>query len=80
MILAAREVSAQEALSCGLVNRISSPGRALGESIDLARMIAVNGPRAVRSALAVIRATSDPSLAQALDLEMEKAISLISPS
>lgn len=77
MILAAREVSAQEALSCGLVNRISSPGRALDESIDLARMIAANGPRAVRSALAVIRSTSDPSLAQALDLEMEKAISLI---
>ncbi|MBN2397328.1 MAG: enoyl-CoA hydratase/isomerase family protein [Deltaproteobacteria bacterium] len=77
MILAAREISAQEALSCGLINRISSPGRALDESIDLARMIAANGPRAVRSALAVIRATNDHSLAQALDLEMEKAISLI---
>jgi enoyl-CoA hydratase/carnithine racemase len=77
MILTAREISAREALSCGLANRISSPGRALDESIDLARMIAANGPRAVCSALAVIRATSDPSLAKALDLEMEKAISLI---
>lgn len=77
MILTAREISAREALSCGLVNHISEPGRALAESVDLARMIAANGPRAVRSALAVIRATSDPSLTKALHLEMEKAISLI---
>ena len=77
MILTARKVTAEEALSCGLVNRISLPGKALAESIDLARMIADNGPRAVRSALEVIRSTSNPSLDNALALEMDKAISLI---
>ncbi|MBW2560769.1 MAG: enoyl-CoA hydratase/isomerase family protein [Deltaproteobacteria bacterium] len=77
MILTAREVTAQEALSCGLINRMSVPGKALDESIDVARMIAGNGPRAVRSALEVIRSTSNPSLENALALEMEKAISLI---
>jgi len=77
MILTAREVHPEEALSCGLVNRVSLPGKALAESIDLARMIAANGPRAVRSALEVIRSTNSPSLERALEMEMEKAISLI---
>ncbi|MDO9515355.1 MAG: enoyl-CoA hydratase/isomerase family protein [Syntrophales bacterium] len=77
IILTAREVTAEEALSRGLVNRISLPGKALAESIDMARMIAENGPCAVRSALEVIRSTSNPSLENALALEMENAISLI---
>lgn len=77
MILTTRKVAAEEALSCGLVNRVSPAGKALAESIDLARMIAANGPRAVRSALEVIRSTSSPSLQNALEMEMEKAISLI---
>ena len=77
MILTARTVTAEEAFSCGLVNRISPPGKALADAVDLARMIAGNGPRAVRSALEVIRSTSSPSLENALALEMEKAISLI---
>ncbi len=77
MILTARKVTAREALSCGLVNRISSPGCALAESVDMARMIGANGPRAVRSALEVIRSTSNPSLNNALALEMERAIALI---
>jgi len=77
MILTARKVTAEEALSCGLVNRISLPGEALAETITVAQMIADNGPRAVRSALEVIRSTSNPSLDNALALEMDKAISLI---
>lgn len=77
MILTARKVTAEEALSCGLVNRISLPGEALAEAITVAQMIADNGPRAVRSALEVIRSTSNPSLDNALALEMDKAISLI---
>lgn len=77
MILTACKVTSHDALSYGLINRISSPGKALDESIDLARMIAANGPHAVRSALEVIRSTSNPSLDQALALEMKKAITLI---
>ena len=77
MILTARPVTAKDALACGLVNRVSSPGGALAESVDMARVIAANGPRAVRSALEVIRSTSNPSLHNALALEMERAIALI---
>ena len=77
MILTAREVNAEEALSLGLINHISSPTKVLSESIDLAERIAQNGPSAVRFALEVIRSTSNISLKEALELEMEKAISLI---
>lgn len=77
MILTAREVNAEEALSLGLINRISSPTKVLSESIDLAERIARNGPSAVRSALEVIRSTNNISLKESLELEMEKAISLI---
>ncbi|MCP4694836.1 MAG: enoyl-CoA hydratase/isomerase family protein [Desulfobacterales bacterium] len=77
MILTARKVGAEEALSLGLINRISAPGRALNESIELAGAIAENGPRAVRTALEVIRSTGKQSLEEALAFEAEKAVELI---
>lgn len=43
----------------------------------MAKAIAANGPLAVRSALEVIRMTADMTYENALDLEYEKAVSLI---
>ena len=77
LILTARPVGAGEALHLGLVNRVSAPGGALAEALDMAGAIAANGPRAVRSALAVIRRTPDLSEADALTLEAQKAVALI---
>ncbi len=77
LILTARKVEAGEALSLGLVNRISKPGQALAEAVSLAEMIAANGPRAVGHALSVIRQSMNLSFRKALDLEAEKAVSLI---
>jgi len=77
MILTAREVKAREALALGLINRVSSPAKVLEESVELAETIAGNGPRAVRSALEVIRSACGMSLQEALELETEKAIALI---
>jgi enoyl-CoA hydratase len=77
MILTAREVKAREALDLGLVNRISSSAKVLDESVELAETIAKNGPRAVRFALEVIRSTGDMSLQDALELEAERAVTLI---
>lgn len=77
LILTARKVDAQEALSLGLVNRISAPGQALAEAKDLALAVAENGPRAVRHALKVIRSIHDMTCAEALELETEEAVSLI---
>jgi len=78
IILTARKVTAKEAFNLGLVNRISAPGKSLDESIALAETIAKNGPRAVRFALEVIRRTADMSLKEALELELERAVTLIS--
>jgi len=77
LILTGRSVGAERAFQIGLANRISAPGNARAEALLMARGIAGNGPRAVCSALEVIRKTPDLSYAQALDLEYEKAVDLI---
>jgi enoyl-CoA hydratase len=77
LILTAREVQAPEALQLGLVNRVSAPGAACPAARELAAAIVCNGPRAVRGALAVIRASRNRPLAETLDLEQQKATALI---
>lgn len=77
LILTARKITADEALKLGIVNRLSAPGNALDEALTLANGIADMGPRAVRHALEVIRRTPDISQREALDLETEKAVTLI---
>lgn len=77
LILTARRIGADEALSLGLVNRVSAPGNALNDAIAMAEAISRNGPRAVYSALKVIRASRHLSLQAALDLEQQTAIDLI---
>jgi enoyl-CoA hydratase/carnithine racemase len=77
LILSARRVRGDEAFRLGLVNRLSEPGDALGEALRLAQEVAQNGPRAVRAALRVIRATTDLSEAAALGLEQDEAAALM---
>jgi len=77
LILTARTVNAHEALEMGLVNRISKAGKVLEEAEALAESISANGPRAVRSALEVIRKSCDMPFEQALELESKRAVSLI---
>ncbi len=77
LILTARRVGADEALGMGLVNRISRPGKALEESLEMAGIIAKNGPLAVRAALEVIRRSPDIPFRDALELETLVASDLI---
>lgn len=77
LILTARVVGAQEAFALGLANRISAPGKALEEALELADSIAENGPNAVRHALKVIRATPELTNAQANAMETMEAVDLI---
>jgi len=63
-------------LNFGLVNRICR-SNCLDEAMDLANMIAANSPRAVSSTLALIRQSQNLTFVQTLELEMEKAVSLI---
>ena len=77
LILTARRIGADEALALALVNRVSAPGNALNDAIAMAEAISRNGPRAVRSALKVIRAGRHLSLQETLDLEQQTAVDLI---
>jgi enoyl-CoA hydratase/carnithine racemase len=77
LILTARRIGADEALALGLVNRVSAPGNALNDAIAMAEAISRNGPRAVCSALKVIRAGRHLSLKETLDLEQRTAVDLI---
>lgn len=71
MILLGRRVSAREALSIGLVNRVCSPSRDLLEdTFEFIAPIAAGAPIAQRAALFAIRAAELP-LAQGLDAEMQ---------
>ena len=77
LILTARKIPADEALQLGMVSRVSAPGKALEEALALAGTISEMGPRAVRHALEVIRRTPDIPLREALEMETEKAVTLI---
>ena len=77
LILTARTINADEALRIGLVNRVSDKGQSVNDAFSLAEQIAQNGPRAVRSALTVIRQSQGVSLEKALELEAETAAELI---
>jgi enoyl-CoA hydratase len=77
LVLTGRKVSAVEAFSLGLANRLSEPGQALESALQLARAIAKNGPRAVRAALRVARASAALPAAEAARLELDAATELL---
>lgn len=77
LILTARKVSAEEAYRLGVVDRISEPGRSLECALELAEQIGKNGPRAIRSALEVIRKSGELTMSEALALELDRASALI---
>jgi len=77
LILTTRKINAEESLSIGLVNRISESGNSLLEAIHIAESISQNGPQATRSSLEMIRASRNLTLDATLNLELDKAVSLI---
>ncbi len=77
LVLTRGKVGAGEALAMGLVNRVSEPGAALDEALGMATLIAGNGPRAVRHALALIRNSRNTSYDASLEEEERRAVELI---
>ncbi len=71
MMLAGKRINAQEALSTGLVNRVTDSARVIDEALSLANEIQQLAPLAIRACLkAVMRGLSLP-LAEGLQLEAE---------
>jgi enoyl-CoA hydratase len=57
MLLTGRHITAAEALSIGLIGRVVPDGAALAAALEIAELIAANGPVAVRAILRTIRET-----------------------
>jgi enoyl-CoA hydratase len=57
LLLTGRHISAPEALSIGLIGQVVPDGQALARALEIADMIAANGPVAVRAILRTIRET-----------------------
>jgi enoyl-CoA hydratase len=57
LLLTGRHITAPEALAFGLIGRVVPDGEALAAALEIAAMIAANGPVAVRAILRTIRET-----------------------
>jgi enoyl-CoA hydratase len=69
LLLTGRHISAAEALSIGLIGHVVHDGQALSKALEIAEMIAANGPVAVRAILRVIRETEGMPENEAFALE-----------
>lgn len=71
LLLTGRLIDATEARGVGLVGHVVPDGTALDKAIELAELIAANGPIAVQAVLASMRATKDLPESDGLALEQE---------
>lgn len=75
-LLMGKRITAEEALSTGLINRICPAGKALESSIETARELAERPPLAVRSILKIMEYSHNASPEQHLKLEREELAAL----
>src|SRR3546814_16141 len=68
-ILTGEMFSAERAQSYGLVNRLVEPGQTLDAALELARVVAANGPLAVQTAKSIVTQSRDWSQAEMFDLQ-----------
>jgi len=76
LLLTGRHITAAEALSVGLIGHVVPDGQALGKALELADMIAANGPVAVRAILRVIRETEGMPENEAFALEAKDGMAV----
>lgn len=71
LLLTGREISADEALSMGLIGRVVEDGAALEEALAIAEMIGENGPLAVEAIKRSVVETEGMSETDGLERELE---------
>jgi enoyl-CoA hydratase len=69
LLLTGRHITAAEALACGLIGHVVDDGQALAKGLEIAEMIAANGPLAVQAILRTIRETEGMAENDAFALE-----------
>lgn len=72
MVLTGGMYSARRMCDHGLVNRVVEPGRALEAALELGRVIAANGPLAVRTAKRILSESADWRQPDMFDLQRPK--------
>ena len=76
LLLTGRHITAAEAASIGLIGHVVPDGQALGRALEIADMIAANGPLAVRAILRVIRETEGMPENEAFALEAKAGMAV----
>jgi enoyl-CoA hydratase len=71
LLLTGRHISAAQALEIGLIGHVVPDGQALAKALEIAEMIAANGPVAVRAILRTIRETEGMPEADAFKVEAQ---------
>ncbi|ABP55084.1 crotonase/enoyl-CoA hydratase family protein [Salinispora tropica] len=69
MLLTGRQLGADEARDVGLIGHVVPDGQALNKALELAGMIAANGPLAVQAVLRTMRETEGMAENEAFSLE-----------
>ena len=76
ILLTGRHITADEALAIGLIGHVVDDGQALAKALDLADMIAANGPLAVQAILRTIRDTEGLAENDAFALETKLGLAV----
>ena len=76
LLLTGRHITAAEAASIGLIGHVVPDGQALGRALEIADMIAANGPLAVRAILRVIRETEGMAENEAFVVEAKAGMAV----
>jgi len=76
LLLTGRHITAAEALAIGLVGHVVPDGQALARALELAELVAANGPVAVRAILRVIRETEGMAEGDAFVLEAKAGMAV----
>ncbi|HET9079427.1 MAG TPA: enoyl-CoA hydratase-related protein, partial [Trebonia sp.] len=76
LLLTGRHITAAEALAIGLIGHVVPDGQALDRALELAGLIAANGPLAVRAILQVIRETEGMAEDDAFVLEAKAGMAV----
>jgi enoyl-CoA hydratase len=76
LLLTGRHISAAEALAIGLIGHVVPDGHALDKALEIAELIAANGPVAVRAILRTIRETEGMAENDAFKIEAQIGMSV----
>ena len=76
LLLTGRHISADEALRIGLIGQVVPDGQALATALEIADLIAANGPVAVRAILRAIRETEGMAENEAFAVEARIGMSV----